>query len=425
MRSPVIQAIGAVANLTAPRHVSPARMVRQPYPITAYGLCCGLGRTTAEVVGALHAGTRGLREVPFAVPFEAITGTVPGELPPLPPHLARKESRTGRLALLGLQDVREAVHAAKARWGNARVATVLGTSTGGIDRTETIHFDWFGRGAPTPPALPSDYVYLEQHPFHAFEDLVVADLGLEGPAFVVSTACSSSAKVFSSARRLLDLGLADAVLVGGVDGLCNTTVRGFHSLGVMASEPCRPFGVDRPGMNVGEAAAYLLLEREPRGGETPKAWLRGVGETSDAYHMSSPDPEGLGAKRAMEAPLAQAGVGPEVVGYVNAHGTGTKYNDAAESKALHALFGPEVPVVSTKALTGHTLGACGAVEAIFSIVALEQGWIPAGVGSHPLDAEVEVQVPQKVLERPLRFVLSNAFAFGGNNASVLLERGAR
>jgi 3-oxoacyl-(acyl-carrier-protein) synthase len=127
----------------------------------------------------------------------------------------------------------------------------------------------------------------------------------------------------------------------------------------------------------------------------------------------------------MEAALAQAGVGPEVVGYVNAHGTGTKYNDAAESKALHALFGPEVPVVSTKALTGHTLGACGAVEAIFSIVALEQGWIPAGVGSHPLDAEVEVQVPQKVLERPLRFVLSNAFAFGGNNASVLLERGAR
>ncbi|MCA9617317.1 MAG: hypothetical protein KC586_31360, partial [Myxococcales bacterium] len=295
-------------------------MVRAPYPITAYGLCCGPGRDTAEVLSGLHAGSRGLRAVPFEVPFEAITGTVPGDLPPLPSHLATRESRTGRLALLGLADVMPALEAAKARWGAARVASVLGTSTGGIDRTETIHFDWFGRGAPQPPDLPADYVYLEQHPFHAFSDLVVAYAGLEGPSFVVSTACSSSAKAFSSARRLLDLGLADAVLVGGVDGLCNTTVRGFNSLGVMASEPCRPFGQDRPGMNVGEGAAYLLLEREPLAGQPPKAWLRGVGETSDAYHMSSPDPEGLGARRAMESALAQGGVGPEVVGYVNAHG---------------------------------------------------------------------------------------------------------
>jgi 3-oxoacyl-[acyl-carrier-protein] synthase-1 len=363
--------------------------------------------------------------VPFEVPFDAMTGTVPGDLPPLPPSLARKESRTGRLAALGFEDVRPAVEAAKERWGKHRVATALGTSTGGIDRTETVHFGWFASGAAIPPSLPSDYVYLEQHPFHAFEDLVTSLAGIEGPAFVVSTACSSSAKVFSSARRLLDLGLADAVLVGGVDGLCNTTVRGFHSLGVMAPEPCRPFGVDRPGMNVGEAAAYLLLEREPHGSDAPHAWLRGVGETSDAYHMSSPDPEGLGARRAMEAALAQAGVGPEVVGYVNAHGTGTKYNDAAESKALHALFGAEVPVVSTKAYTGHTLGACGAVEAIFSIVALEQGWIPAGIGSHPLDEDIGIFVPDAVIERPLRFVLSNAFAFGGNNASVLFERGER
>lgn len=401
-------------------------MVRTPYPITAYGLCCGLGRDTATVLSALHAGTRGLREAPFEVPFDAITGTVPGDLPTIPACLSHKESRTGRLALLGLGDVLPALAAAKERWGAARVASVLGTSTGGIDRTELVHFDWFGaRGAPEPPGLSADYVYLEQHPFHAFADLVTEFAGLEGPSFVVSTACSSSAKVFSSARRLLDLGVADAVLVGGVDGLCNTTVRGFHSLGVMAPEPSRPFGSARPGMNVGEGAAYLLLEREPRVGEPPKAWLRGVGETSDAYHMSSPDPEGLGARRAMEAALAQAGIGPDAVGYVNAHGTGTKYNDAAESKALASLFGTEVPVVSTKALTGHTLGACGAVEAIFTIVALEQGWIPAGVGSHPLDEEVSIHVPAQVIERPLRFALSNAFAFGGNNASVLFERGGR
>lgn len=396
-------------------------MARRAYPITAFSLCCGLGRDTASAIRELRAGRRGLREVPFEVPFETVTGTVPGPLPPLPASLTAQDSRTARLAALAYRGVDDAMKATLERWGPARVALVLGTSTGGIDRTEGFHFEWYGAGAAVPAEPPPSYDYHRQHCFHAFADTLAALSGAEGPRYVISTACSSSAKVFSSAQRLLDLGLADAVLVGGADGLCHTTVRGFHSLGVMASEPCRPFGADRPGMNVGEGAGLLLLEREGR----PRAWLRGVGESSDAYHMSSPDPEGRGALAAMRQALEEAGVRPDEIGYVNAHGTGTKYNDAAEAKALEALFDASVPVVSTKAYTGHTLGACGAVEAIFAIAALEEGWIPAAVGSHPLDSEVRLQIPDEVLERPLRYALSNAFAFGGSNCSVLLEQGER
>ncbi len=387
-------------------------------PITAYGLCSGLGRTTADCLAELRAGRRGLREVPFEIPFEARTGTVPGALEPLPEALQGYDSRTARLAALGYAEIADAVDASVARWGARRVALVLGTSTGGIDTTESVFFGWHDQGCPVPARLPTAFTYPTQHPFHAFLDAIAILSGIAGPRWVISTACSSSAKVFSSARRLLALDLADAVLVGGVDGLCNTTVRGFHSLGVMSPEPCRPFGENRPGMNVGEAGAFLLIEREGNA----RAWLRGVGETSDAYHMSSPEPEGAGALQAMRDALAEAGVAADVVDYVNAHGTGTTYNDAAESIALHTLFGEHVPVVSTKAYTGHTLGACGAVEAIFSIAALEQGWIPAALGADPVDPDIHLHLPQQVLETDVRFALSNAFAFGGNNASVLFER---
>lgn len=391
--------------------------MRTPLAITAYGLCCGLGRNTEEVVAELSAGRRGLRGVPFDVPFAAITGTVPGDLPALPGPYASTDSRSARLTALAYPSVSAEVDRCRARWGSERVAMVMGTSTGGIDRTESAHAAWWAAGAGDAP-LPADYDYASQHPFHAFTDLLAKLSGIAGPRYVVSTACSSSAKVFSSARRLIELGVADAVLVGGVDALCHTTVRGFHSLGVMADEPCRPFGRNRPGMNVGEAAAFLLVERE---GE-PRAWLRGVGESSDAYHMSSPEPSGRGAAAAMNDALEEAGVSPSQIDYVNAHGTGTQHNDAAESAAIGSLLGPDVPVVSTKAYTGHTLGACGAVEAIFCIVALEQGFIPAALGAHPVDDGIDLFLPKERTELPVRFALSNAFAFGGNNCSVLLEK---
>ncbi len=387
--------------------------MRRPYPITAFSLTCGLGETTARCFAELEAGRRGLREVPFEVPFSTVTGTVPVPLPALDASLRHMSSRTARLAAFGFQEFAPAITDAIERYGADRIGIVMGTSTGGIDRTESAYAQW-----RKEDRFSDDYAYATQHPFHGFTDLLAALSGVTGPRWVVSTACSSSAKVFASARRLLDLGLCDAVWVGGVDALCNTTVRGFHSLGVMASEPCRPFGKDRPGMNVGEAAAYVLLEREAR--SEPKAWLLGVGETGDAYHMSSPDPEGRGAIAAMKRALADGGVTPGDVDYVNAHGTGTQYNDASESAAVLGLLGGEVPVVSTKGYTGHTLGACGGVEAVLAVHALQNGFIPGSPWSAPLD--VDVHVPAAAQRTPVRHVLSNSFAFGGNNCSVLFGR---
>lgn len=384
-----------------------------PYPITAYGLACGLGRDTAAVLERLRAGERGLSPVPLDVPFATVTGTVPGELPELDARIAQHDSRLARVTQLGFASIADEVARAVSQWGPARVACVLGTSTGGIWATEVAHAAHHHEGT-----LPKTFDYAAQHPFHITTDICQKLGGFEGPRYIVSTACSSSGKVFASARRLLDAGLADAVLVGGADALCHTTVRGFFSLGVMAEGPCMPFSADRPGMNIGEGAAFALVERSG----VPRATLLGVGESSDAYHPSSPHPEGRGALAAMQDALAQGGVAASEVDYVNAHGTGTKHNDSAESCAVEALLGREVPVVSTKGYTGHTLGACGAVEAIFGIVAIEEGFMPASVGSTPRDPEISIRVLAERLDMTPRYVLSNSFAFGGNNCSVLLGR---
>ncbi|MFW6086355.1 MAG: beta-ketoacyl-ACP synthase [Myxococcota bacterium] len=384
----------------------------RPYPITAYGLCTGLGRTAREHLAALREGRRGLRACPIPTPFEALTGTVPGDLPDIPAGAWGHHSRTAQVALLGYEDIAPAVDRAVQRWGAERVALIAGTSTGGVGVTEDAH-EHFAR---TGEQAPEGYDYHRQHPFHVFVEALRERSGIAGPRYVPSTACSSSGKVFASARRLLDLELVDAVLVGGVDGLCHTTVDGFHHLGVQATVPCRPFGVDRPGMNIGEGGAFVLLERE---GEGP-AWLLGVGETSDAFHQSSPDPEGHGAIAAMRQSLAQAGLEPEQVDHINAHGTGTAKNDVAEARAIEAVFGLGVPVASTKGYTGHTLGACGAVEAIFGIMAIEHGFLAESVGSAPIDPDVHIPIVTERADRKVSTVLSNAFAFGGNNCSVLL-----
>lgn len=380
------------------------------HPVTAYALTNALGATTAEVVASLSRGEGGLAPCRWPLPFATFAGEVRGELCALTGDEAAYDCRLGRIAGRLLEEMGPAIARACARWGRERVGVVLGTSTGGILETERA-FDAYQREG----RLPARFDFERQHAFHALVELVQRRTGAAGPAYAVSTACSSSAKVLGAARRLLAAGLADAVLVGGVDSLCQTTLRGFRSLEVLSSKLCRPFSKERDGLNIGEGGALLLIEREA----DAAVHLLGVGETADAHHMSHPHPEGIGMKASMLEALAQAQVSPSEVDYVNAHGTGTQLNDLTEGKAIAAIFGSEVPVVSTKAYTGHMLGAGGATEAIFSIVAIEQGWVPAALRADPPDPEIPIHLPQARLERPVRKVLSNSFAFGGSNVSVL------
>jgi len=379
--------------------------------ITAYAVGNALGSTTTEVVEALSSGRSGLGPCPLPLPFETACGPFSGALDSLPPVLSPFDSRLARLALAVLDGMGAAVERAVRRWGSDRVAIVLGTSTGGILETEGAYEAHLREGR-----LPARYDFDRQHAFHGLAQVVRHRTGAGGPGWVLSTACSSSGKVLGSARRLLRAGWADAVLVGGADTLCQTTLRGFASLEALSRRPCRPFSAERDGTTIGEGAAFLLLERS---GEGP-ARLLGVGESSDAHHMSHPHPEGLGARLAMAEALRQAGVEPSEVDHVNAHGTATPANDVVEARAVADLLGGSVPVVSTKGYTGHLLGAAGATEAVFALLAIERGFIPASLGADPLDPGVPVRVVRRREEGRYRRVLSNSFGFGGSNVSLLL-----
>lgn len=385
-----------------------------PRPITGWSAVNALGRTTAEVLEALDGGRSGLGPSPLPVTMETVVGALPGELPPLPDALASYDCRLARLGAMAFAEVRPAVERAVARWGAERVAVVLGTSTGGLEQTEQAFARWLESGE-----IPASYDYQHQHNFAAFGEMLASMASVRGPTYVVSTACSSSGKVAASAQRLMRLGVADAVLVGGIDSLTRMTLQGFHSLGILSSRACRPFCADRDGINIGEGAAFVLLEREA---EDAPVHLLGVGESSDAYRMSSPEPSGRGAREAMERALAQAGLGAGDVDHINAHGTATKLNDAAEARAIEALFGDRVPVTSTKAYTGHQLGAAGGTEMVFAIHAVRTGRIPATLSCDPIDPEVSIRVQREPAEGTVRRVLSNSFAFGGSNVSVLVGR---
>ena len=380
------------------------------YPVTAYALPNALGETSRQVLDRLAAGQTGLKKCGWDLPFETCCGEVPGALPPVPAPHSAYDSRLARIGLRALAQMRPAVDKALRRYGSGRVAVVVGTSTGGIFDTERA----FAAAREQGP-LPAGFDFDRQHAFHGFVELLQKLTGAGGPGYVVSTACSSSGKIFGSARRLLDAGFCDAVLLGGVDSLCQTTLRGFYSLEVLSPTPCRPFCATRDGTSIGEGAAFVLLEREGDG----CARLLGVGECCDAHHMSHPHPEGVGAEAAMKDALLQAGVSCDEVSHINAHGTATQLNDAAEGRAIARLFGMRVPVVSTKGYTGHMLGASGATEAVFAIAAVEQGWIPASLGANPVDPALGIDVNLKRRELSCRAVLSNSFAFGGSNVSVL------
>jgi len=385
--------------------------MKQPYPVTAYALCNALGMTTTEVVGALLEGRSGLARPNVPLDFETFCGSMPAELPELPASIAAYDTRLARMSVVAFDGVSHAVSRAVAQWGGERVALVFGTSTGGVGQSEAADAHRRSEGE-----LPAFYDFQKHHPFHVVADALALLAGINGPRYVISTACSSGGKALASAQRLLDQGVVDAVLTGSVDALCQTTLRGFHSLSIVSTEPCRPFCEHRDGISLGEGAALLLVERQ---GDGPGRLLA-VGETSDAYHMSSPDPEGRGASEAMRSALEQAGLMQEQLDLIYAHGTGTKHNDAAEARAIGALFGEGVPVVSTKAYTGHLLAASGSTGAVFSLASIERQWAPASLGAAPVAAGLGVNVKLRAEERPVRAVLSNSFGFGGTNVSVLI-----
>ena len=392
-----------------------------PLAVTDYTLASALGVGRQATLAALRAGRSGLARKSFeTVALDTWIGEVEGvDAQMLPPALADFDCRNNRLAWLGLQadGFAAGVARARARFGPRRIGVFLGTSTSGILQTELA----YRRRDPATGALPADFRYAQTHNTYSVVDFTRRALDLQGPSCAVSTACSSSAKVFGHAARLIELGVIDAAVVGGVDSLCLTTLYGFNSLELLSNDICRPWDAQRHGLSLGEAAAFALLERDA---DAPKAWLRGIGESSDGYHMSSPHPQGAGAAEAMQAALAQAGVGPDEIDYLNLHGTATPNNDSAEDLAVCTVFGDRLPCSSTKGATGHTLGAAGGVEAAISMLALQHGLMPGGLNRRVPDAALRSRYLDANVESRLALVASNSFGFGGSNACLVFGAAA-
>ncbi|MEP6939952.1 MAG: beta-ketoacyl-[acyl-carrier-protein] synthase family protein [Rudaea sp.] len=401
--------------------------------ITAYTATCAAGRGREAIAAALKARSTGLTANTFtSQSLKCFIGRVAGlEDAALPAELSAYDARNQRLAWLGLREDGFTEHAAAARerYGADRVAVVLGTSTSSIGETE-LAYRTLGEDGRFTPAQREKRVH-EPHSLSAF---VQVALGLRGPCLTVATACSSSAKVFASAERLLHAGLADAVLVGGVDTLCDSVLFGFNSLGLVSDEPCRPFDRDRNGLSLGEAAGFALLERAAQEGASRQGVDRhlrliGYGESSDAHHMSSPHPQGLGAEHAIDDALVRAGLDAGQVDYINCHGTASRANDEVEAAVIARRFSARTRASSTKGWTGHTLGAAGILEAVITLISLEDGLIPGCLNTRVLDP---VCGPQFILDNEKfpgdggarRIALSNSFGFGGNNCCLAFAREA-
>jgi len=389
----------------------------QPLRVTSYTVATAVGHGVAALATALRQRQTGLRPNDFTdAPLATQIGRVAGlEDAPLPGAWTEWECRNNRLAWLALQcdGFRGSALRARELYGADRVALVLGTSTSSIGATEEAYRRLLPDGR-----YPEDLRRPVVHTPHSLGDFVRVALGLEGIVVTVGTACSSSAKVFGQAERLIRAGLADAAIVGGVDSLCGSVLFGFNSLELVSPEPCRPFDVARRGISIGEAAGFALLERDGDAGP----WLLGYGESSDAHHMSSPHPQGLGARLAIEAALAHAGLAPGAVDYINLHGTASQKNDEVEARLVAEMFPPGTRASSTKGWTGHTLGAAGIVEAVVSFIALETGLVPGTLNTENLDPACGPQVCVGNETRDVRVALSNSFGFGGSNCSLLFGR---
>lgn len=396
--------------------------------LTALGICCALGASKQQVWQAAVAGSRAgmvWRDDLLLAGQAVVVGAVTEKLPQIDPAFAHLSSRNNELAYCAYLQIAAEVQQAKQQYGTERIAVVLGSSTSGIADGEDALQQRLSSGS-----WPADYHYQKQE-MVAPAQFIAAVAGVSGPAYVISTACSSSARALISARNLLTSGMADAVIVGGVDSLCRMTLQGFAALESVAAGFCQPFAEGRDGINIGEGAALFLMLRQADvkacGEPKQPIELAGAGAAADAYHMSAPHPQGRGAEAAIRQALAQAGISASELGYINLHGTATPLNDAMESTVLQRLGADKVPASSTKSLTGHTLGAAGAIEAALCWLLLSDynaafALLPQ-VRDNPADAALPtLNFVQAGQQQALSLCLSNSFAFGGNNAAVILRR---
>ena len=393
-------------------------MTASPFYLHALGMVNALGDDVNAIrrnLSAGHAPGMGAVDRP-----EGSTGMIGRALAALelepPAHLSAYDCRNNRLLLAALAQIQPVVDQARTQYGPHRIGIVLGTSTSGVDAAEAAL-----RHAKEHGSLPGAFDY-RQMEIGTLAPFAAAALGTTGPAYTVSTACTSSAKAFASARRLLQLGLCDAVVVGGADSLCELTLQGFTALESTSAARTNPMSRNRAGINIGEGAAVFLMTRE-RG----PVRLAGVGESSDAHHISAPDPTGAGAESALRAALADAGIDASAIGYVNLHATATRKNDEMEAHLMARVFPEGVPTSGTKPLTGHTLGAAGATELGFAWLTLADEGIT--LPRHLWDGEADPALPRLDLIEDTRrlgagqYVMSNSFAFGGSNASLILGQG--
>lgn len=390
--------------------------MKQRYYLHELGIINALGSGVDEVSQQLFKGdTSGMvLEDALLISGQARVGRARGELPKVPDHLMHFNCRNNQLLLNAFVQIERAFETAVTRYGRSRIGVVLGSSTTGMAEGEAAFSALRMIGS-----LPATYHYSQQE-IGAPALFLAKYLKLNGPAYTVCTACTSSAKAFQSARNLLRHGICDAVLVGGVDSLCRTTVNGFASLESITTELTNPMSLNRRGINIGEGAALFLLSKEEAAIE-----LLGIGESSDAYHMSAPHPEGRGAEQAMQAALGDASITANAVGYLNLHATATPKNDEMESRAVARVFPDGVAASGTKPLTGHTLGAAGATELAFCLLALQANQLPPHIWDGKADSDLPllnlVNDKQVFNSNTTRICMSNSFAFGGSNASLIIS----
>ena len=391
----------------------------QPLKVSASSMVNSMGYGKKSTLDAIKEMSSGLISAENTdVKLDTYLGIVDAlEDKSLPKELSHFECRNNRLAKQGIDadSFKEAVKKACEKYGPQRVGIFLGTSTSGIAATEEAyrHIDLEN------DQLPDSFDYMNTHNLQSLENFCRQYLGITGAGVTISTACSSSSKVFAAAERYIRAGLCDAAVVGGVDSLCLTTLYGFHSLQLVSPGPCQPWGESRSGISIGEAAGFALLEKA---NDAHGVFLKGYGESSDAYHMSTPHPEGAGAIFAMKGAIEMAELSPYDIGYVNLHGTGTITNDAAEDAAVVKTLGMHVPCSSTKGWTGHTLGAAGITEALISLLILENNLLPANLNMTTKDATLSVNILTETVNANVTNVLSNSFGFGGSNSCLVFGK---